>query len=274
MSKLNLNDCTNMPLGAIHAFHNRIGYSDIFPSEDVTYPTYITTLANRDYLSSIMVADLNANPNVRRWVAIVAVLRRHSGDTWPERALPRTGDSGVRLVVPNNPSLLVSIEGNNHPNTGWPVLWGYWNNYSVSGNDNDPNIPGLYNLPMIVYDWSNSLIEVAYPPCWTPGGYTPTVDQSVDRRMAPGDKKFIAREGGTIFTVLSVRDAGASNKNLQIVEVYPALRTTFTWAQQRPQLAFARRLFCAARPAAGGASPLIRIELLSAARGFTANANH
>jgi len=269
--QFNLNDCTSMPLGSIHAFHNRIGYSDIFPSEDVTYPTYITTLGNRDYLSSIMVADLNANASNRRWVAAVAVLRRHSGDTWPERALPRTGDSGVRLVTPNNPSLLVSIEGNNHPNTGWPVQWGYWNSYCVSGNDTDPNIPGMYNLPMIVYDWANNLIEVAYPPCWTPGAYTPTVDAAVDRRMKAGDK-FIAREGGTVFTVLSTRDVGA-NLSVQIVEVYPTLRTTLLGPNSDPNWRL-REGYFAPRPALGGASPLIRVELLSATRGFTTNTNH
>lgn len=276
--QLNLDDCTDMKSGRIHAFHNRVGYSDIFPSEDVTYPTYITTLANRDYLSSIVVADLNANPNVRRWTAAVAVLRRHAGDTWPERGTNpalggcsdgRPGTNWPRLVTPQNG--LKSIEGNNHPNNGWPNQWGYWNTYCVSGNDTDPNIPGLYNLPMIVYDWSNNLIEAQYPECWTPGAFTPFVDASVDRRMSAGDR-FIAREGGTIFTVISTRDVG-SDKRYQIIEVYPALRTTLLGPNSDPNWRL-REGYFAPRPAQGGASPLIRIELISAARGFTSNANH
>lgn len=273
-------DCTDLPLGRIHSFHNRVGYSDLFPSEDITYPTYVTTLANRDYLSSVVVADMNANAQNRRWVAAVAVMRRHTGDTWPERGTNpalggcsngRPGTNWPRLVTPNNPSLMASIEGNNHPNTGWPVQWGYWNTYCVSGNDTDPSIPGLYNLPAIVYDWSKNLVEVAYPPCWTPGAYTPFVDASVDRRMKAGDK-FIAREGGTIFTVLSTRDVG-SNLSVQVLEVYPPLRTTLLGPNSDPNWRL-RECYFSPCPAQGGPSPLVRIETVSATRGFTTNPNH
>jgi len=205
-------------------------------------------------------------------------MRRHSGDLWPERgtnillggcASGRDGYTWPRLVTPDNG--MVSIEGNTHPNSGWPVQWGYWNTYSVSGNDTDPSIPGLYNLPMIVYDWKNNLVEAEYPPCWTPGAYTPFVSAGIDRRMAAGDI-FIARESGTLFTVLSTRDVGADLR-YQVLEVYPGLNTTLLGPNADPNWRL-RECYFAPRPAGGGASPLVRIELIPSALGFTANSNH
>lgn len=266
-------DATDMPLGRIHSSHRRTDEGALYPMEQLTYPSFIADTSLREMWVSLLICDVNANAANRNWVCYAVALRRRAA-TWPERKW--TNSAGYPRVVSNN-ALLRSPDGNMHPNNGWPLNWGYWNSYCVTGENTNTSLPGLYNLPMIVYDWNKNLIEVAYPPCFlakSKGGITENGE--TDRRMVTGDK-FISREAGVVFTVLSTRDVDADAAH-QLVEVYPPLNTTLlgpnTGGVNCDPNWRLREGFFAPRPAEGGQSPLIRVEIIPAARGFTSNPNH
>lgn len=273
-------DATNLEMGRIHAYHRRAGLGALLPLLDLSYPGFSTSLADHPFLCTPVGVDLAADPLARRFTVLVAVLRHRAGDLWPERGTDptlggcltgRAGDTAPRLVASSEGSGLKSVENNGHPNEGAATGAGAWNTYAVGGDDTNPEIPGLYSLPMIVQDYGNNLIEAKYPPCWTPGGYTPFVSAGVDRRLKAGDL-FIARESGTVFTVVSARDV-ASSASLQILEVYPPLRSTPLGSNANPAWRLRAGLF-APPPASGGASPLVRVESLPATRALTNNPNH
>ncbi len=85
--------------------------------------------------------------------------------------------------------------------------------------------PTLMQLPAIIYDWENNLIQVAYPKEYVPVG------GNSDRRLKVGDH-FLSVEAGMQFIVKSVRNesraqyAAADQSFFQVVEVSPGLNTT------------------------------------------------
>jgi len=91
--------------------------------------------------------------------------------------------------------------------------------------------PTLMQLPAIIYDWDNSLIQVAYPKEYVPVPYTAGGPVQSDRRLKIGDK-FMSVEAGVQFTVQSVKNesrpqyAAADQPFFQIVTVSPPLNTT------------------------------------------------
>lgn len=310
-----LNDLTDLPLGRIHVCHNRIGLPNLFPSPQLSFPSYLATNNQRTYFSYVLLNDNNCDAENRNWVAYVVTLKRNVGDLWPERGtssatpggVPSPGDGGdggrevsdVRNIFDPRRELLKSPNGTHHPSWKFTV-YGSWNTFPVgnleqepvSNTPGDPAIPGLYNLPMIVYDRANSLIEVAYPDCWTPDSpWSKQYAPGIDRRMAVGDQ-FIAQQSGTIFTVINTQDVDA-DKHHQLVQVSPPISNTLLgdnvgnnlgnpFVQEDaptppPAGTFnwrLRRGFFAPRPVSGGSSPIVRIEIIPAALGFTSKSNH